>query len=107
MTELCFVAALVEDSPFSTIGVIVALRDLCSSQSALSYPHSVKSAAHLEAACAPPNLRKAHKALTPSCCAATFESSTAPRHNPESSIKGLKAGCDSSGVSANVLAASS
>ena len=41
-TELCFVAALVEDRPFSTIGVTVALRDLDRAQSALPYRHSPK-----------------------------------------------------------------
>ncbi len=55
----------------------------------------------------PPNLRKAHSAAIPSCCAATFESATAPFISPGSSRNGLNAGSCSSGVISNCFAASS
>lgn len=63
--------------------------------------------AHLVQPSRPPNLRKAHNAAIPSCCAATFESATAPFHSPGSFKNGLNAGSCSSGVTSNCFAASS
>jgi hypothetical protein len=65
------------------------------------------SITYLVAPSRPPNLRKAHNAAIPSCCAATFESATAPFQSPGSCKNGRNAGSCSSGVISNCFAASS
>lgn len=59
-----------------------------------------------EHALEPPNCRNAHKAVMPSCCAATFESTDAFCHTPGSIIQGVKHPADSSGEVSNSLEAS-
>jgi len=101
----CLVAALVEDSPFSTKGVNVWPRVL--EFRVRIYLFRNPRTTHLVHPSRPPNLRKAHNAAIPSCCAATFESATAPFHRLGSCRNGRKAGSCSSGVISNCFAASS
>lgn len=113
---LAFAAGRVDGKPFSVMAAIVDPRVLVPAsvyfarlQTCLpaQLQHTSEFYAYLVQPCTPEYFKKAQYAFKPSCCAATFESATAPFHSPGSCRNGRNTGSDSSGDTSNCFVASS